>query len=39
VPLFHEDGARRSLERGRVDDRLTVLPQLVRAPVEVDDEF
>jgi transcriptional regulator with XRE-family HTH domain len=39
VPLFHEDRSRRSLEVGRVDDRLAVLPQLVRKPVEVDDDF
>jgi transcriptional regulator with XRE-family HTH domain len=39
VPLFHEDRARRSLERGRVDDRLAVLPQVVHKPAEVDDDF
>lgn len=39
VPLFHEDRSRRSLEAGRVDDRLAVLPQLVRKPAEVDDDF
>jgi transcriptional regulator with XRE-family HTH domain len=39
VPLFHEDRSRRSLEAGRVDDRLAVLPQLVRKPVEIDDDF
>jgi transcriptional regulator with XRE-family HTH domain len=39
VPLFHEDSARRSLERSRIDDRLAVLPQLVRKPAEVDDDF
>lgn len=39
VQLFHEDRSRRSLEAGRVDDRLAVLPQLVRKPVEVDDDF
>jgi transcriptional regulator with XRE-family HTH domain len=39
VPLFHEDRARRSLERGRVDDRLAVLPQVVRKPAEVNDDF
>ncbi len=39
VPLFHVDRARRSLEAGRVDDRLAVLPQTVRKPVEVDDDF
>ncbi len=39
VPLFHEDRSRRSLEAGRVDDRLAVLPQSVRKPVAVDDDF
>ena len=39
VALFHEEGSRRSLEAGRVDDRLAVLPQLVRRPAEVDDDF
>jgi transcriptional regulator with XRE-family HTH domain len=39
VPLFHEDSVRRSLERSRIDDRLAVLPQLVRKPAEVDDDF
>ncbi len=39
VPLFHEDPARRTLEAGRVDDRLAVLPALVRKPTEVHDDF
>jgi transcriptional regulator with XRE-family HTH domain len=39
VPLFHEDSARRSLEAARVDDRLAVLPELVRKPAAVDDDF
>jgi transcriptional regulator with XRE-family HTH domain len=39
VPLFHEDPSRRALEAGRVDDRLAVLPTLVRKPAEVDDDF
>jgi transcriptional regulator with XRE-family HTH domain len=39
VPLFDEDRSRRSLEAARVDDRLAVLPQLVRKPIEVDDDF
>jgi transcriptional regulator with XRE-family HTH domain len=39
VPLFHEDPSRRTLEAGRVEDRLAVLPQLVRKPEEVDDDF
>jgi len=39
VALFHEDSSRRALEAGRVDDRLAVLPQLVRTSAEVDDDF
>jgi transcriptional regulator with XRE-family HTH domain len=39
VPLFHEDRGRLRLEAGRVEDRLAVLPQLVRKPADVDDEF
>lgn len=39
VPLFHEDRARRALEAGRVEDRLAVLPALVRKRTEIDDDF
>lgn len=39
VPLFHEDRSRRALEAARIDDRLAVLPALVRKPAEVDDDF
>ncbi len=39
VPLFHEDRPRRSLEANRVDDRLALLPKLVRKPADVDDDF
>jgi transcriptional regulator with XRE-family HTH domain len=39
VPLFHEDRSRRRLEAGRVEDRLAVLPRLVRRPAEIDDDF
>lgn len=39
VTLFHEDSSRRALEAGRVEDRLAVMPQIVRKPVEVDDDF
>ena len=39
VPLFHDDRERVRLEAGRVDDRLAVLPQLVRKPTDVDDDF
>jgi transcriptional regulator with XRE-family HTH domain len=38
VPLFHEDATRRSLEAGRVADRLAVLPKIVRTRA-VDDDF
>lgn len=38
VPLFDEDRSRRSLEAGRLDDRLAILPRLVRKPA-VDDDF
>lgn len=39
VPLFHEDRARRSLEAARAQDRLALLPQSVRRPTKVDDDF
>jgi len=39
VPLFSEDASRRALERERLDDRLAVLPQRVREPRRVDDDF
>lgn len=39
VPLFDESRSRRSLEASRVDDRLALLPELVRKPTEVDDDF
>jgi transcriptional regulator with XRE-family HTH domain len=39
VPLFHADRSRRALEAGRVEDRLAVLPALVRKPADVDDDF
>jgi transcriptional regulator with XRE-family HTH domain len=39
VPLFHEDRSRRALEAGRVEDRLAVLPVLVRKRTEIDDDF
>lgn len=39
VPLFGEDRARRRLEGLRLDDRLSLLPQKVRRPREVDDDF
>ncbi len=39
VPLFHEDRPRRSLEANQVDDRLALLPKLVRKPADVDDDF
>jgi transcriptional regulator with XRE-family HTH domain len=39
VPLFHADSTYRATEAGRVDDRLAVLPQYVRSPVKIDDDF
>jgi transcriptional regulator with XRE-family HTH domain len=39
VTLFHEDPSRLSLEAARVEDRLSVLPKLVRRPPEVDNDF
>lgn len=39
VPLFSEDDARRRLEVARVDDRLALLPEAVRKPRRVRDEF
>jgi transcriptional regulator with XRE-family HTH domain len=38
VALFHEEAARFSLERARVDDRLALLPRRVRK-LPVDDDF
>jgi len=39
VPLFDPDPSRRALERSRVEDRLALLPQSVRRPRRVNDEF
>lgn len=39
VPLFHHDSERRGLEAKRVDDRLAVLPQAVRQPTNVSNDF
>ncbi len=39
VPLFHDDAVRRRLEVRHVDDRLALLPKVVREPAEVDDDF
>jgi transcriptional regulator with XRE-family HTH domain len=39
VALFHEEPSRLSLEAARVDDRLAVLPRLVRKPTRVDNDF
>jgi transcriptional regulator with XRE-family HTH domain len=38
VPLFHGDRSRLALEAARLDDRLAVLPRLVRKP-EIDNDF
>jgi transcriptional regulator with XRE-family HTH domain len=39
VPLFHEDRSRLTLEAARAEDRLAVLPQSVRRPARVQDDF
>lgn len=39
VPLFHPERSRRSLDAEMIADRLAVLPELVRKPAEVDDDF
>jgi transcriptional regulator with XRE-family HTH domain len=39
VPLFDDDPARRASEAARVEDRLALLPQRVRRPPDVDDDF
>lgn len=39
VPLFHDDASRRSLEAARTADRLALLPDFVRKPLKVDDDF
>jgi transcriptional regulator with XRE-family HTH domain len=39
VALFHPDDERRRIEAARLTDRLAVLPQRVRGPIVVDDDF
>jgi transcriptional regulator with XRE-family HTH domain len=39
VPLFDESPSRRALEAGRLEDRLALLPERVRQPRHVDDDF
>jgi transcriptional regulator with XRE-family HTH domain len=39
IPLFTDDADRRSVEASRLADRLAVLPERVRRPVRVDDDF
>lgn len=39
VPLFDEDRSRRALEAERIEDRLALLPESVRQPRNVDDDF
>jgi transcriptional regulator with XRE-family HTH domain len=39
IPLFGDDPDRRSIEAGRLEDRLAVLPRRVRRPVKVDNDF
>jgi transcriptional regulator with XRE-family HTH domain len=39
VVLFHQDSTRRSLETENVENRLALLPALVRRPAVIDDDF
>jgi transcriptional regulator with XRE-family HTH domain len=39
IALFDDDPGRRSLEAARVADRLAVLPERVRRPARVDNDF
>jgi hypothetical protein len=39
VTLYHPDGERRSLEAGRLADRLALLPSAIRPARPVDDDF
>lgn len=39
VPLFHEDRTRLRLEAQKVEDRLALMPRLVRTSAEIDDDF
>jgi transcriptional regulator with XRE-family HTH domain len=39
VTLFDEDPVRRALERGRVEDRLALLPARTREPRSRDNDF
>ena len=39
VPLFDEDRSRVRMETAQVESRLALLPQLVRKPTHVDDDF
>jgi transcriptional regulator with XRE-family HTH domain len=39
IPLFDEDSGRRRIEAARLDDRLAVLPRLVRHSGSVDNDF
>lgn len=39
VPLFHQDRSRLTLDADMTADRLAVLPEIVRRPAQVDDDF
>lgn len=39
VPLFDEDRSIRQLESRRVNEYLALMPQRIRKPVKVDDDF
>lgn len=39
VPLFHSQPIFRRFERQHLEDRLALLPQRVRQPTKIDDDF
>jgi transcriptional regulator with XRE-family HTH domain len=39
VTLFDPDPSQRRSEMGRVQDRLALLPTMIRTPTEIDDDF
>jgi transcriptional regulator with XRE-family HTH domain len=39
IPLFDQDPERRSLEKGRVEDRLAVFPDRIREPRRLKNDF
>ena len=39
IPLFHDEAERRRVERGRIEDRLALLPRPSQVAAHVDDAF